>query len=97
MKVYENMIDEFLINAEKVQAVAITATKNIFKLDGNDPTNNIKVELLHTAVDRGFFFCKISRTDIQPTTAVLCTRVKHPNQGYLNKLMRLVKYILGTQ
>ena len=40
---------------------------------------------------------KISSPDIQPTIAVLCTREKQPNQGYLNKLPRMMKYLVGTQ
>ena len=35
--------------------------------------------------------------DIFPIIAVLCTRVKYPNQGDWNKLLRLMKYLVGTQ
>ena len=36
------MIDEFPINIEKSQAVAIPATKNIFKVDRIHPLKNSK-------------------------------------------------------
>ena len=38
----KKMIDEFPINIEKSQAVAIPATKNIFKVDGIHPLKNSK-------------------------------------------------------
>ena len=93
----KKMIDEFPINIEKSRAVARPATKNIFKVNGRNTLNKNKVELFHTTVDRDFFLCKRYRTDIHPTIAVLCTRVKQTNRVYWNKLLRLMKYIVGTQ
>ena len=71
----KNIIDEFLINIEKSQAVTIPATKNLFKVVRSEPLNNNKAELYLTTVARGLFLCKILSLDIQTTIAVLCTRV----------------------
>ena len=47
---------------------------------------------------RGLFLCKCIRTDIQPTVAVLCTRVKDPNEAAeWGKLVRLMMYLNGSR
>ena len=81
MKLCEKIIDEFTINIEKSQAVTIPAIKNPFKIDRSKPPNKNKVELFHTTVARGLVLCKRVRPDIHTTIEVLCTRVKHHNQG----------------
>ena len=43
------------------------------------------------------FLCKCSRPVIQPTIAVLCTRVKDQNEADWAKLVRLLKYLNGTK
>ena len=73
------------------------ANENLFKVDITKPLNNNKVGLFYTTVAIGLFLCKISRSDIHPTIAVLCTRVKQSDQGDWNKLLRLMKYLVGTQ
>ena len=55
------------------------------------------MELFHTTAARFLFLCKRTRPDIQPTIEVLSTIVKQPNQGDWNKLLRLIKYLVGTQ
>ena len=59
--------------------------------------NNNKAGLFHTKVDRVFFLCKRSRPEIHLNIVVLCTRLKQSNQGDWSKLLRLVKYPVGTQ
>ena len=54
-KYVENMIDEFMINIEKSQAVASPENKNIFKFDGSNFLNKNKAELFHTTVARVLF------------------------------------------
>jgi hypothetical protein len=46
---------------------------------------------------KGLYVCKRARPDVQPMIAVLCTRVKDPNQADWLKLVRLMKYLNGTQ
>jgi hypothetical protein len=48
-------------------------------------------------VAKALFLCKRARPDIQPTIAVLCTRVKGPNKAGWEKLVRLMKYLNGTR
>ena len=91
------MIDEFTINIEKYQAVTSPETKKLLKVDGINPLNKNKAGLFHTEVSRCLFLCKIARLCIHTTIAVLFNRVKHTNKGYLNKLLRLMKYLVGTQ
>ena len=46
---------------------------------------------------KGLFVCKQARPDIQPTIALLCMRTKEPNVSDWNKLIRMMKYLNGTQ
>jgi hypothetical protein len=48
-------------------------------------------------VTKALFLCKRARPDIQPTIAVLCTRVKEPNEANWAKLVRLMKYLNDTR
>jgi hypothetical protein len=56
-----------------------------------------QAEDFHTCVAKGLFLCKRARPDIHPTIAVLCTRVKQPNESDWLKLIRLMKYLNGTR
>ena len=82
---------------QKIQCSSNPETKYILNVDGIKPLKNIKMGLFHTKLDRGLVLFKRTRPYIQPTIAVLCTIVKHPNQGYCNKQLRLMRYTLGTQ
>jgi hypothetical protein len=55
-----------------------------------------KAELFHKIVAKGLFLCKRARPDIHPTIAVLCTRVRTPNQDDWRKMVRLIRYLNGT-
>ena len=55
-----------------------------------------RAEIFHTFVAKALFACKRARPDIHPTVAVLCTRVKAPNEDDWRKLVRLMKYIKQT-
>jgi hypothetical protein len=54
-------------------------------------------EEFHTIVAKGLFACKRAWPDIHMTIAFLCTQVKHPTAEDWEKLMRLLKYINGSQ
>ena len=54
-------------------------------------------EQFHTTIAKGLFICKRAHPDIQPTIAVLCTRVKEPTKDDWNKLMRLLEYLNGMR
>jgi hypothetical protein len=53
--------------------------------------NSMKNVQMHIAL------CKHARPDIQPTIAVLCARVKGPNEAGWAKLVRLMKYLNGMR
>ena len=91
------MLDEFLIKIEKFHSVASLETENLFNVDRSNTLHKNKTELLYKTVARGLFLCKIYRPDINHTIAVLCTRLKHPNQGDWKNLPRFMKHIVGTQ
>jgi hypothetical protein len=48
-------------------------------------------------VAKALFLCKRAGPDIQPTIAVLCMRVKGPNEADWAKLVRLLKDLNGTK
>ena len=54
-------------------------------------------ETYHKTVARALFISKRARPDIQPTVAVLATRVKGPMESDWKKLVRLLKYLNGTR
>ena len=91
------MIDEFPVNIEKSQTVTSLSTGNLFQVDRNKPLNNSRANCFHKYVARCLFLCKRSRPDIQPIIAVLCTIVKHTTRGYWNKLLILMKHLVGNQ
>jgi hypothetical protein len=51
----------------------------------------------HMMVAKALFLCKWARPDIQPTIAVLCTRIKGPSEADWAKLVRLMRYLNGTK
>ena len=56
-----------------------------------------RAETFHTMVAKGLFLCKRARPDIQPTIAVLSTRVKSPNESDWKKIVRMMEYLKGTK
>jgi len=57
----------------------------------------LRAEMFHTTTAQGLFVSKRACPDIQPTIAVLCTRVKDPTEDDWDKLVRLLKYLNGTR
>ena len=51
----------------------------------------------HHFVARALFVAKRARLDIQPTIAFLCMRVQKPMEEDWYKLIRMMKYLHGTQ
>merc|ERR1712151_922010 len=54
-------------------------------------------EQFHNVVAKAIFLSKRSRPDIQPTVAVLATRVREPSESDWNEMVRLLKYLNGTR
>ena len=91
------MIKDFPIKFKPNDSVATPATDDLFSTGTSDVLSKQKAEEFHTFVAKALFMCKRARPDLHITVAVLCTRVKKPNQDDWNKLVRLMKYCNGTQ
>jgi hypothetical protein len=92
----KNMIDEFPIDLGNDTAPT-PAAGNLFDVEESGCLNKKRAEDLHTFVAKGLFACKRARPDIHTATTFLCTRVKQPNEDDWDKLLRLMKYLNGTQ
>ena len=98
MNIYiKQMIEEFW-EKYKLDGVAETpAACNLFSPGTGEMLSDEKREDFHKFVAKGLFASKRAQPDIQPTIAVLTTRVKGPTEGDWKKLMRLMEYLNGTQ
>ncbi|MGC9293583.1 MAG: reverse transcriptase domain-containing protein, partial [Acidobacteriaceae bacterium] len=91
-----NMVEEFPMNLKPTDTAPTPASENLFAEGDGPKLDKDKAELFHTFVAKGLFACKRARPDIHTAIALLCTRVKSPNQDDWNKLVRLIKYCNGT-
>ena len=96
-KYIKEMVKEFPIKLDKSDTVSTPSNENLFKQDNSKRLDSKRAETFHTFVAKGLFVSKRARLDIQPTIAVICTRVKNANEGDWNKLTRMMKYLNGTQ
>ncbi len=93
----ENMIDDFSVKLSKKDTAPNPAADDLFAVGDSPKLTGQQKDEFHTFVAKGLFACKRARPDIHPTIAVLCTRVKEPNQDDWNKLTRMMKYLNGTR
>ncbi len=96
IKYVENMIRDFPVNLKKTDTAKTPAGDDLFNHGQGKKLPKERAEAYHTMVAKGLFLCKRARPDVQPTIAVLCTRVKDPNEADWGKLVRLMKYLNGT-
>ena len=94
----KKMIDEFKEKGYKLDRKAETpAACDLFSPGTGEMLSETKREDFHMFVAKGLFAAKRARPDIQPTIAVLTTRVQGPTEGDWKKLIRLMKYLNGTK
>ena len=93
----EQMIEDFPIKLNKSDTALTPATDKLFHVDKSKRLDKTRAEQFHTFVAKALFISKRERPDIQPTVAVLCTRVRESNESDWNKLIRLMKYLNGTR
>ena len=75
VKYVESMIENFPV---KISIISKTpAAENLFDIGTAKLMDKARSEAYHTTVAKGLFLCKRARPDIQPTIAVLSTRVNH--------------------
>ena len=91
----KGMLEDF---PESIKKTAKTpASEKLMDRGGGKVVDSERKEAFHTTVAKGLFLCKRARPDIQPTIAVLSTRVKKPNESDWKKLIRLMEYLNGTR
>jgi hypothetical protein len=93
----KGMIEDFPIKLKPNETAATPATDDLFNEGDSKALSPEQAELFHTFVAKALFMCKRARPDIHTAVAVLCTRVKKPNQDDWSKLVRLMKYLNGTR
>jgi hypothetical protein len=97
IKYVENMIRDFPEKLKSNDIAKMPAGNGLFS-EGQGRKLPIEcAEAYHTSVAKGLFLCKCVRPNMQPTIAVLCTRVKSLNVTDWSKLVRLMKYLNGTK
>ena len=91
------MLNNFPMNFKSTD-MAMTPASNKLLGEGNGKLLRKEgIETFHTFVAKSLFLCKRARPDIQPTVAILATRVQRLNKQDWEKLVRLMKYLNGTQ
>jgi hypothetical protein len=93
----EKMVDEFPIKLKSTDLASTPAADNLFDAGTGKKLEKDRKEIFHTWVAKGLFVAKRARPDIHPTIAVLCTRVRDPNEADWQKLIRLLKYLNGSR
>ena len=99
-KYVKDMIKEFPLDLKSTDTVMTPATEDLFTVKTGKNVKKLQQhqqQSFHTVVAKGLFLCKRARPDIQPTIAWLCSRVKEPDETDWEKLVRLIKYLNGTQ
>ena len=92
-----SMVDDFSINFKPNQTKPTPAADNLFAAGTSEKLPKKKAEEYHTFVAKGLFACKRARPDIHTAIAILCTRVKEPNEDDWDKLVYLLMYLNGTR
>jgi hypothetical protein len=96
-KYVENMLDDFPQKFKSTEVAKTPAGGGLFHQGQGGKLSQERADIYHTTVARGLFLCKRARPDLQPTIAVLCMRIKEPNEADWAKLIRLMKYLNGTR
>jgi hypothetical protein len=93
----ENMLKFFPEKIKSKDTVVTPARDGLFNKVQGKKLYEEGADAYHTMVAKALFLCKLARPDIQPTIAVLCTRVNGLNKANWAKLVRPMKYLNGTR
>jgi hypothetical protein len=93
----DGMLEDCLMQLGPKDVSPTPAAEDLFDEGSGAQLDKSQAELFHTIVAKGLFLCKRARPDIHPTTAVLCTRVRSPNQNDWGKLVRMMRYLNGSR
>ena len=91
------MVDDFSMDFKEGDVTPNPAGDDLFAEGTGNKLDKQQAQEYHTFVAKGLFASKRARPDIQPTIAVLCTRVKEPNEDDWRKLIKLLKYINNSK
>jgi len=99
IEMFQSVDNIFASFPEEIKKKAETpAGSNLFEVCEDEHLLSKEwAEEYHTLVAKGLFLGKRARPDIQPTIAVLCSRVKEPRVGDWEKLRRLMEYLNNTR
>jgi hypothetical protein len=93
----ESMLEVFPEKIKSTDTAVTPVSDGLFNEGEGKKLNEERADAYHTMVAKALFLCKRARPEIQPTIAVLCTRVKGPNEADWAKLVRLMKYLNGMR
>ena len=93
----KNLIEEFPVKMSKCDVARTPASDQAFSEGRNVKLDPSRKEIFHTTTARALYVSKRARPDIQQIVSILCTRVKDPNVGDWEKLIRMIKYLNGTR
>lgn len=89
----ERMLDEFPVKFKEEEKQETSAAANLLELGKGSKLDPKKQEIFHSFVPKNLLLSKQARLDIEPTMAILASRVQAPNQSDWNKLVRLMQYL----
>ena len=93
----EKMIEEFPVKLKSTDTAMSPASNSLFEIGNSKLLAKDRANIFHTFVAKALFLSKRARPDIQPTVAVLATRVANSNENDWQKLLRLMRYLNGTK
>ena len=91
------MLDEFPVKFKPTDSQETPAAANLLEPGKGAQLDPKRKETFHSFVAKCLFLSKRARLDIAPTVAILASRVREPNQGDWNRLVRLMRYIHSTR
>ena len=96
-KYMDDIVESFEGEIKDNDSAPTPITSDGFDNDESKPIGDKEKENFHTIVAKALYACKRGRPDIHTAVAHLTTRVQHPNEKDMKKLIRLLKYINGTK
>ena len=97
MKYYiKAMVDDFPLDFGERQTTAPWNDKLFKVIEKEKKLNEKERKIFHTFVMKSMFLCKRARPDISPGITFLSGRVKEPNIGDWNKLVKVLVFLQST-